>query len=173
MHRIALVLFGGGVLLLLASLRAPASTAVTSSAVTGRPVAASYFDQESTAVLTAVSEEVARLRRQLAGPPEAPVPSRDPFSFGRPPQPPVPPAERSPAPEPPPAPARELPRLVAIAASSDTDSPTYRAFVAFGGVVREVRAGETLGPFLVQTVGFDAIELLDAERDTRHTIVLR
>lgn len=171
MHRLALVLFGGGILLLLASLRAPASPA-------GPPAAAglagpAYFDQESSAVLTAVSEEVARLKRQLAGPLDVPVPSRDPFSFGRPPERPVPPADLAPLPAMPPPPVSELPRLVAVASSSQADAPAYRAFVAFGGVVREVRAGETVGPFLVQTVGFDAIELLDAERGTRHTIVLR
>lgn len=173
MQRIAVVLFGGGVLLLLASLRAPASPAVPPVAVTAGPAGASSLDQASTAVLTAVTEETARLRRQLAGPPGVPVPSRDPFSFGRPSEPPAPPAVLAPQPELPPAPARELPRLVAIASSTQADTTSYRAFVAFGGVVREVRASETLGPFLVQTIGVDAIELLDAERGTRHTIVLR
>jgi hypothetical protein len=169
MHRLAPVLLIGGALLLATSLGAPAAPTPTS------PLAPlELMDAQATAVLAEVNSQVDRLRDRLQTRAEPPVPDRDPFNFGGRPLD----ADRLDVPlvidVPPPMPLpRPLPRVVAVITESQDGAIVRRAFVAFGENVLEVRAGDRVGPFVVQSIGDGVIDLVDDERSTSHRITAR
>lgn len=171
MHRLAPVLLIGGALLLATSLGAPAAPTPTSTLAPPE-----LMDAQAAAVLAEVNSQVDRLRDRLQTRVEPPVPDRDPFNFGgRPVEP-----NRLDVPfvvniddAPPMLTPRVLPRVVAVITDSRDGAIVRRAFVAFGSDVLEVRAGDYLGPFIVQAIGDGVIDLLDEERSTSHRITAR
>jgi hypothetical protein len=171
MHRVAPLLFLGGVLLLVTSLRAPAASVPGVAA----PMPADYFDEQATGVLVAVEQEAAKLRDRIDRPVEAPVAERNPFRFGDRPDEAdagVGPGALDAAPVELPPPVLVLPRIVAMTTAAG-ESPVRRAFVAFEGTVVEVAAGSVIGDFVVQTIGVTVIEVRHEPTGETHVIHLR
>jgi hypothetical protein len=119
------------------------------------------FDQ-SVPVLADVNAQVERLQQRPASPPEFPAPARDPFRFGRRPEPARPKVENVPARVDAPVVVTPLlPRLVAILADTTDGTLVRTAALAVGEGVEIVKPGDTVGPFVVRSIGSDALELAD------------
>lgn len=154
------VLVASSAALLATWIIAPASSAPVEPALSSPDEVA---DQMSEAVL-AVNTEVDRLRERLASPVTLPAPSRDPFTFGNPPERRRPVETQPVAAVPvvtPPAPA--LPRLVAILSGQPGDAASWQAVFADGDTVTFVAAGDTIGRFHVTSVSADGVALVDRQ----------
>lgn len=120
--------------------------------------------------------EIARLHERLA-PTAVPSRSRDLFRFAGPRRP-------VPAPQPvaakmaadvsvvtaPPPPAL---RLIGVAEDATADAITHTAIVAGLGDLFLVKAGEHVGPYLVDAVSADAVQLTDTTTAATVTLALR
>jgi hypothetical protein len=151
------ILVLGGAALLLAWQVSPATSAPDPAP---RPIE-SPLDQIQP-VLSDVDAQVEKLRARLAEPSAYPPPSRDPFNFGKHPEParvtaPEPVAPVAPPPPPPPA----LPHLVAIV-STPTDGGMLRTAVfAVADDVQILKPGEKIGALVVRSIGLDAVIVVD------------
>ena len=118
--------------------------------------------EQSVPVVDEVNAQVDRLRERLAAPQKFPPPQRNPFDFGRRPEPPRPvkPVVETPAVpvEPPPPP---LPRLLAITSNTVDGAVTHSAVFSNGDDVSIVKAGDTISRFVVRSVTTDGAELVD------------
>jgi len=156
MNRVASALVCVGAVLLLIWQVTPA----TSAPPPPRDAVSTELDQAAP-VLTEVNAQVDRLRERLATTPSYPPPSRDPFNFGRRPDrtPPPAPADAAPAIEPPPPPA--LPSIVAIVSDTVRGSEVRTAVFSVGGEVEVVASGDTIGAFVVRSIGVDRVVLVE------------
>ena len=169
MHRLSSALLLGGAVLLTSYISAPA-------APTPAPVLASVEELHAIAELAPlagdVSQEAERLRARLAVVPERSVPQRDPFSFGSAPRR----ARKEAAPVPDPvepvtdsAPAIDWPKLVALL----TEKDAITAVLAVGDAVEMLKAGQTVGGFLIREVTSSAIEVVHVASSATTRLSLR
>lgn len=170
MHRLPSALLLGGAVLLTSYISAPA-------APTPAPVPASAEEIDAIVELAPlagdVSQEAERLRARLAVVPERPAPQRDPFSFGSAPRR----ARKettAPTPEPgepviAPAPAIAWPKLVALL----TEKDGVTAVLAVGDAVEMLKAGQTVGGFLIREVTSTAIEVVHVATSAAARLALR
>jgi hypothetical protein len=165
-HRYLPILLLGAVLLLVNGLQAPASPPRATDATVASL-------EQAAPTITAVNAELERLRERLATTPQYPPPQRDPFRFGRRPEPTVAkPATIAPPPIVESGP--ELPRLVAIVESKGSDGGvTYRAVVGVSDDVRVVSAGETVDAFVVRSITSDRLELIEKATNRSHLLTLK
>jgi hypothetical protein len=173
MQRITSALLVGCGLLLVTWALAPASPSPA------RPplVTADQTTPTQTPTLPAdVNAQVDRLRERLSTAPQFPAPTRDPFRFGRRPEP------ARPAPVTPPAPAileapavikPALPRLVAVMTTEVEGGPQRTAVLAVGDDVQMLRIGESIGKLTVRSIGEDTVELVDQSTGATFRISLR
>jgi hypothetical protein len=168
MHRttsLTLLLVSGA--LLASRLVSPAASAPVPS-----QSSAPRVDQPSPAI-TAVDQQVERLRGRMTDVPAYPPPSRDPFNFGGVPQPS---REKIPAvskisavpvvdSRPP------LPKFVAILSSPEDASPT--AVFAMGDDVRFAKVGDDVGAYRIERITADALTLLDTTSQATLSVSLR
>jgi hypothetical protein len=166
MHRVtSLTLLIASGALLASRLVSPAASAPL-AAQTKAP----HTDQPSAAI-TAVDQQVDRLRDRLMNVPAYPPPSRDPFNFGG-----VPQAKREKIPavseiSPVPVVARPpMPKFVAIL-SSDDGSPT--AVFAMGDDVQLAKVGDEVGAYRIERIGADGLTLLDTTSQATTSVSLR
>jgi hypothetical protein len=159
MQRVAaLVLVAGGILILswVVAPAAPASKPATPLTTT-----LTAYEQTTAPLLAEVTAQVTRMRERLATTPAAPEPGRDPFRFGRRPEP----AVRNIAPPPPPVieppAAIVVPKLVAVLSTTTDAGVTRRAALAVGDDVKVVEVGATVGTLTVTKIDADTIELTD------------
>jgi hypothetical protein len=103
--------------------------------------------------LIEMNRQVDRLRARVeASPRQAPEPTRDPFNFGRRPEPPRPAMPRVAMPDPPPAPVLPpLPRLVAVIRESP-ESDTRSAVLSNGDDVAFVAPGDRYAGYVISAV---------------------
>jgi len=157
MNRVALALLLSGVALL-------ASWAVAPAAPIAPPdtAAAIAAIDQSAPVVDEMNQQVDRLRERLANPQKFPPPQRNPFDFGRRPEPrrPVAPVVETPAVpvEPPPPP---LPRLLAIVLNTVDGAATHSGVFSNGDDVNILKAGDTIGRYVVRSVTSDGAELVE------------
>lgn len=174
MNRIASALLLGGGVLLTTWVVSPAAPVPIATPVTAADLAA--VDQQAP-IIAEVEAQVARLRQRLENPPQFPPPSRDPFRFGRRPEPASPKTSASPVAVPADQPAEvaapELPRIVAMMVTA-TDGGLLRAAVlSVGDDVQIVKPGDVVSRFVVRSIAADAIELVDPVSKTTFRVVLR
>jgi hypothetical protein len=162
MQRIAaLVLVAGGILILswvvapaAPTPRAPASPVLTPT----------EFQQAAAPVLLDMQAQVERMRERLSTAPSYPVPTRDPFRFGRraesaKPAPAMTPDVPPPAPPPPPP----LPRLIAIVSQSNETGSIRTALLGdAAGTMRTLKVGEAIGAFTIRAIDATSVDLVDA-----------
>jgi len=117
---------------------------------------------QSAPVIDEVNAQVDRLRERLATPQKFPPPQRNPFDFGRRPEPKRPAAPVAETPvvpaEPPPPP---LPRLLAIVSNTVDGTATHSAVFSNGDDVNILKAGDTIGRYVVRSVTSDGAELVE------------
>jgi hypothetical protein len=158
MQRVAVVLLLGGVLLV-ASWVVAGDPPQRQTAPAEEPLPVDQVSQ----ILSDVNTQVELLRERLAMERRFAPPSRDPFRFSAPVEPPpvdMPPIESLPiAPEPPP-----LPQLVAILTDKTEAGVTRRAVFAVNGVVQIVKIGDRVDRFDVSRIDADGVDL--KARDT-------
>jgi hypothetical protein len=170
MHRLAPVLLLGGVMLLANGVYAPAAP-VPGAIDTAAP-RSSLVEQAGT-VLTEVSDEIERMRGRLEAPAEARRVQRDPFRFGRPAREDAAHEAAEVAAPAPPPPVVELPHLVAVLEVPVDGAITRTASLSLAGEVRLLKAGATLGRFLIQSVDAAHVVLQDTTTQTVYRITLR
>jgi Tfp pilus assembly protein PilP len=160
MPRSVVALALGGVFLLASWVNAPADPSPAGARLDLATLA--LLDQTAP-VVADVNAQVERLRERLPVTTAVPAPSRDPFRFGRRPEPPPPALERAEAsPELAPAPRlADPPQLLAILTSTDS-GVTRAAVIAVADDVRTVHAGEVIGSWTVKAVTEDAVEFEEA-----------
>ncbi len=167
MNRLATALICGGALLLLIWQVSPA----TSAPPPPRNAVSSELDQAAP-VLAEVTSQVDRLRERLATVPTFPPPSRDPFNFGRRPDPTPRPAPAAAPATTEPAPAPPLPSIVAILLTSVDGADVRTAAFAVDDDVQLVTAGQTIGQFIVRSISADHVVLVDRASGTAYSIKL-
>jgi hypothetical protein len=173
MHRITSALLVGCGLLLTTWALAPAAPSPARPPLSAADQAAL---NQTTPVLADVNAQVDRLRERLASAPQFPAPSRDPFRFGPRPEPAHPTVEPAAPPAilaPPPAPAPVLPRLVAVMTTEVEGGTQRTAVVSVGDDVQMLRIGQSVGKFIVRSIGEDAVELVDQLTGATFRISLR
>lgn len=171
MHRFALALLLGGVALLVSWANAPASPAPDAADAASAP----SLDQLAP-VVADVNAQVDRLRERLSAPPTRPDPRRDPFRFGRRTEAPRPvnPAAAAPLAEglaeplPPP-----LPRLIAIMESPADGGILRTAVLSEGEGLAIVKPGDTVGRFIVRSIGVDLLDLIDVATARAFSVSLK
>jgi len=171
MHRFALALLLGGVVLLVSWVNAPASPSPDGSGA----AATSTLDQLAP-VVAEVNAQVDRLRERLSAPPARPRPARDPFRFGRrteAPRPVATTASEAPAELPSEPPPPTLPRLIAIMESATDGAPVRTAVLSEGDGLQIVKPGDTIGRFTVRAIGADALDLVDVATSRTFSISLK
>jgi hypothetical protein len=114
-------------------------------------------------IVTDLNRDAERLRAHLDHPPSVPRPQRDPFNFG------TPKTESSPAHVTTPAAAAPIvaapppvPRLVAILTDTGDSGIVRRVVLALGDEVHISKVGDTIGAYVVRSIGADAVELSEA-----------
>lgn len=166
MHRFAVILLVGGVVLLVSWIAAPAAPN------SAGPAAADPAAPDQSAVVAEVNAQVERLRKQLSTPAPYPPPVRNPFRFsGRPEPRRIAPKETAAPPVEPPAPS--LPALLAITATSIDGTLVRTGVLRVDDDVKIVKAGDTIGSLVVRSVEADAIELLDPTTSKIYRVVLQ
>ena len=174
-----MLLFAGALLISqwVLSSAAPTSTSPTSpttltSATNPARSDLAAYEQTTAPIVAEISAQVDRLRERLNTPPAPPQPSRDPFRYG---QREVP-RPKNVQPEiiaPPPQPrAPELPRLIAITSEKTDGGVEWRAAFSNGDQILLMKAGETIGPFVIRSVSDGAVELVDPS-GAIHKLVLQ
>ena len=127
---------------------------------------------QETALIKDATQETARLRARLAVVPEMPVTQRDPFSFGTKPRVPKR-VTAAPEPEPvvevAPPPPLVWPKLVALL----TDNGKITAVLGIGDSVEMLKAGETVGGFLVRDLTSTSIEVVHVPTSVATRLTLR
>ena len=161
----------GGTVVVMSYISAPA-------APTPPPARASDAEMRAIDAMAPVTEnatqETERLRARLAIVPEKPVPQRDPFSFGTTSKVPK---RVTAAPEPEPVVAPEVvapaplvwPKLVALL----TDNGKITAVLGVGDGVEMLKAGETVGGFLVREITATSIEVVHVATSVVTRLTLR
>lgn len=169
MHRLSSALLLGGAVVLTSYISAPA-------APTPAPAVASPEEIDAIVELAPlagdVSQEADRLRARLAAVPEPPVAKRDPFSFGSERRRARPETATTPQPDEPvieAAPPIAWPKLVALL----TEKDTITAVLAVGDAVEMLKAGETVGGFLIRDVTSAAIEVVHVATSATTRLALR
>jgi hypothetical protein len=169
MNRIAGALLLSGVALLVSWAVAPAAPIAPPD--TAAAIAAI---EQSVPVVDEVNAQVDRLRERLAEPQKFPPPQRNPFDFGRHPEParPVKPVVETPAVpvEPPPPP---LPRLLAIVLNTVDGAAVHSAVFSNGDDVNILKAGDTIGRYVVRSVASDGAELVDRNTSRVFRVTLK
>lgn len=169
MHRKSSALVLGGAVLLTSYINAPAAPTPASLVASPEEMDAIV---ELAPLAGAVAQEADRLRARLAAVPEPPVAKRDPFSFGserrrvRPEAAPTPPPNEPVIEAPPPI---AWPKLVALL----TEKEAITAVLAVGDAVEILKAGETVGGFLIREVTSTAIELVHVATAATTRLALR
>jgi hypothetical protein len=151
-----------------ASLPEPRAAAAPSSA-TSRQAAPAAAESAAD-----VDAEVDRMRDRLSAPPKATAPTRDPFAFGRSPQPrrgvEQPRVENS-ALAAAVALRASLPTLVAILSPAD-DANARTAVLSVGDDVQMKKTGDEIGGFRIESVSAGALVLVDRATNATFTIPL-
>jgi len=168
MHRFASVLAVGGGLVLVSWALAPAAPPVKARS----SAAVSAFDQAAP-VLAEVNVQVDRLRERLGAPPTLPSPERDPFRFGRRPEPTRPQPLISPAAVLAEPPAPVLPKLVAIMTNTTESGSVRSAAFSLGEDLQIVRLGDVVGRLVVKSIGVDVVELVDPATSAVYRVSLQ
>jgi hypothetical protein len=169
MSRLRSLLLLGGTVLVMSYISAPASPTPPPHAPSEAQVRA--IDAMAPVAMTA-TQEAAQLRARLAILPQNPQPRRDPFTFGSTPRAPkrVIPVEPAPVVEViAPAPALMWPKLVALL----TDNGKVTAVLGLGDTVEIVKAGDSMGGFLVREITASAIEVVHVATSTSQRLTLR
>lgn len=158
----AVALFAGAVLLsthILAPAEPPPSP-------TSLPAADLLAVARAKPLIAQLDAQAERLRERLANPPAYPAPTRDPFRFNAPATPrktSVTPAPAAPAA----APAQALPKVIAIATSTENGALVRTAVLGMDAEVQVVKPGDTFLNFSIESVGIDSVEILNpATRQT-------
>ena len=174
MNRIASALLLGGGVLLTTWVVAPAAPAPSAKPLTTAEVAA--LTQQAP-IVAEVDAQVTRLRERLAAAPQFPPPSRNPFLFGRGPEPASPkvnvPVIAAPAPVEPDAAAPTLPRIVAVIGTATDGGLLRTAVLGIGDDVQIVKPGDVVLRFVVRSISADAVELVDPLSNATFRVVLR
>jgi hypothetical protein len=170
MHRVAPLLLLAGVVLLVSWVVAPAAPSPAPIAAPGVSLVA---DQLSP-VLADVATQVDRLKNRLEITPDLPRSHRDPFRFGARPEPvrmksPAPVVEAADALPPPPV----LPRLLAIVANTTDGGLLRTAVFSVGDEMQIVKPGDTIGKFVVRSIGTDVAEVVEISSGATFRIALR
>jgi len=173
MTRFAAIILFAGAVILSTRILAPAEPTPVLPAISAADF--TRLDQAAP-VLDEMNAQVEKLRERLAAPPKYPAPGRDPFRFGKAPEPSRPRSEAPAAPvarEIPPAPDPVLPRLVAIS-SSVIDGVTVRtAVLAVGDDLQMIKSGATFARFLIRSIESDVVELSDRSTGATFRIFLQ
>jgi hypothetical protein len=169
------LLFAGALLISQWVLSSAAPTvAPPASAVSAPRTDLAAYEQATAPIVAEISAQVDRLRERLNTPPPPPQPTRDPFRYGERevPRPKVVQPDVVAVPPPPP-PAPELPRLVAITSETTAAGVEWRAAISNGDQILLVKAGDTLGPFVVRSVSETTLELTDPATGAHYKVVLQ
>ena len=159
MQRVAALLLVAGGILILSWVVAPAAPSARPAAVPATTLTA--FEQTTAPLLADVTAQVNRMRERLATTPSAPKPGRDPFRFGRRPEPVVRNIAPPPAPVIEPPVAVVVPKLVAVLSTTTDAVVTRRAVLAVGDEVKVFIVGDTVGTLTLTKIDADTIELTD------------
>jgi len=168
------LLFAGALLISQWVLSSAAPTVTPSPAPVAAPhMTLSAYEQTTAPIVAEIAAQVDRLRERLNTPPAPPQPTRDPFRYGQRELP----RPKNVEPEivaPPPAQPRapELPRLIAIASEKTDAGVEWRAAISNGDQIILLKAGDTIGPFVVRSVSETTLELADPS-GAIHKIVLQ
>jgi len=168
------VLLFAGALLISQWVLSSAAPTVTPSAIpaTVPHTNLDAYEQATAPIVAEIAAQVDRLRERLNTPPEPPHPLRDPFRYGvrevPRPKDAQPEIVAPPAPPPPPA----LPKLIGITSEKTDTAVEWKAAISNGDQIILVKAGDTIGPFVVRSVSESTLELVDPS-GAIHKVVLQ
>jgi len=185
MRRLAAILAFGGGLILISWVTSPAARPATADPrmPPSEIDRAEQTSQAVTPVTGEIDKQAARLRARLAEPPPKPQPDRNPFRFGgslRPTSKPVGPTAAVGRPElegrrnhlAPASPAIAMPSLVAITSDARDGGLMRTAVLSMNDEMKIVRPGQMFDRFIVESIGPDAVRLVDVTSPTRATFTI-